>query len=114
MFDNFFGGLFDFNHDGKTSGIEAGIGFAIMQELLDEEDEDCEEFDCDVFADSEGFEAEDLVTLQEKLDELNDRLIDLELDEPSIYSRAHDHWESRRDELVDQIQELEDQITALE
>lgn len=33
MFDNLFGGLFDFNRDGETDSIEAGIGFAIMQDL---------------------------------------------------------------------------------
>lgn len=30
MFDNLFGGLFDFNQDGYTDMFEAGPGFAIM------------------------------------------------------------------------------------
>lgn len=30
MFDNLFGGLYDFNGDGETDSIEAGIGFAIL------------------------------------------------------------------------------------
>lgn len=38
---NLFGNLFDFNGDGHTDAIEAAMGFAIMEELsTDEEDED--------------------------------------------------------------------------
>lgn len=114
MFDNFFGGLFDFNHDGETSGIEAGIGFALMQDIFGSDGDAGDDCDYNDTEDCEDFNAEDLVALQEKLDDLNERLIDLELEEPSIYSRAHDSWEDLRDELTDQIQELEDQIAAIE
>lgn len=114
MFDNFFGGLFDFNHDGETSGIEAGIGFAIMQDILSEEDEDCEESDDDDFEEFEDIDTDKLAALQEKLDDLNDRLFELELDEPSTYGKTHDRWEDQRDALCDQIQELEDRIASLE
>ena len=40
MFDNLFGGLFDFNRDGETDSIEAGIGFAIMQDLIENDEEE--------------------------------------------------------------------------
>lgn len=40
MFDNLFGGLFDFNRDGETDSIEAGIDFAIMQDLIENDEEE--------------------------------------------------------------------------
>lgn len=57
----------------------------------------------------------ELEDLQTQLDELNDRLFNLELAEPGdFFSAAHDRWEAQRDELTDQIQELEDQIALLD
>jgi hypothetical protein len=39
----------------------------------------------------------------------------LELAEPEdFFSPAHNRWEAQRDELTDQIQELEDQISLLD
>ena len=114
MFNNLFGGLFDFNGDGETSAIEAGVGFAIMQDILDDNDGDCEACSSEDHEEGDASDAEEVEMLQEELDELNAQLLDLELEEPDMFSCAHDHWESRRDELVDQIQELEDQIAAME
>ena len=37
--DEFFGGMFDFNNDGVTDSIEAALGFQIMTEMDDEEEE---------------------------------------------------------------------------
>ena len=34
-----FGGLFDFNQDGKLDAIESGLEMAFLADLLDEEDE---------------------------------------------------------------------------
>jgi len=57
----------------------------------------------------------ELEDLQTQLDELNDRLFNLELSEPEdFFSAAHDRWEEQRNELTDQIQELEDQIELLD
>ena len=114
MFDNIFGGLFDFNGDGETSAIEAGVGFAIMQDIFDDNDGDCEMFGGEGLEEYDASNAEELEMLQEELDEQNAQLLDLEMEEPDMFSCAHDHWESRRDELVNQIQELEDQIAAME
>ena len=106
MFDNLFGGLYDFNGDGETDSIEAGIGFAIMQDLFENDGEEIEE--------NGGAYIGELEDLQTQLDELNDRLFNFELSEPEdSFSAAHDLWEKQRDELTDQIQELEDQIALL-
>ena len=43
--DDFFGGMFDFNGDGQTDAIEASIGFQILDEMDQENDEDDEEGD---------------------------------------------------------------------
>ena len=47
---NFFGGIFDFNRDGKTDFSEQFLGFMIMQDMMNTEDEDS---DLDDFDDSE-------------------------------------------------------------
>lgn len=109
FFDNPFGGLFDFNRDGHTDMFEAGLGFAIMQDIMAENDVDNDgDWDND---DS----AEELRTLQEKLATLNDRLFDLELKEPEdMFSSAYNRWEERHDALVEQIDEVESQISTLE
>ena len=105
--DNPFGGLFDFNRDGHTDMFEAGLGFAIMQDLFEDDEEE-------IKGDG-GACIGELEDLQTQLDELNDRLFNLELAEPEdFFSAAHDRWEAQRDELTDQIQELEDQIALLD
>ena len=40
FFDNPFGGLFDFDRDGHTDMFEAGLGFAIMQDLFEDDEEE--------------------------------------------------------------------------
>lgn len=105
--DNPFGGLFDFNRDGHTDMFEAGLGFAIMQDLFEDDEEE-------IKGDG-GARIGELEDLQTQLDELNDRLFNLELAEPGdFFSAAHDRWAEQRDELTDQIQELEDQIALLD
>ena len=107
LFDNPFGGLFDFNRDGHTDMFEAGLGFAIMQDLFENDEEEIKE--------NGGTHIGELEDLQTQLDELNDRLFNLELIEPGdFFSTAHDRWEKQRYELTDQIQELEDQIALLD
>ena len=50
MSNDFFGGIFDFNRDGKTDFSEQFLGFMIMQDMMNTEDEDS---DLDDFDDSE-------------------------------------------------------------
>lgn len=38
--DDLFGGLFDFDGNGETDAVEAALGFQMMDELLDDEDND--------------------------------------------------------------------------
>ncbi len=38
MFDDLFGGMFDFNGDGHTDFAEEAVGFAIMEDMMSEED----------------------------------------------------------------------------
>ena len=89
LFDNPFGGLFDFNRDGHTDMFEAGLGFAIMQDLFENDEEE-------IKGDG-GACIGELEDLQTQLDELNDRLFNLELAEPEdFFSAAHDRWEAQR------------------
>jgi hypothetical protein len=50
MSNDFFGGIFDFNRDGKTDFSEQFLGFMIMQDIMKTEDDDN---DLDVFDDSD-------------------------------------------------------------
>ena len=47
MSSDFFGGIFDFNRDGKTDFSEHFLGFMIMQDMMnsEEDDNDFDEFD---------------------------------------------------------------------
>lgn len=49
MSSDFFGGIFDFNRDGKTDFSEQFLGFMIMQDMMntENEDNDLDEFDDD-------------------------------------------------------------------
>ena len=48
MFDDIFGGMFDFNGDGHTEFAEEAVGFAVMEEMMSEEDgEDALDSDLD-------------------------------------------------------------------
>ncbi len=111
FFDNPFGGLFDFNGDGHTDAFEAGLGFAMMQEILEETEKADRANGSALDNDLDCFETDEL---QMELDELNDQLLELDLDEPTDhFGRAHDRWEEHRDALADRIQEIEDQLFGL-
>lgn len=74
MPDDIFGGLFDFDGDGKTDAFELGLGFAIMDEMdresrkratlssssLDDDDDD------DDLLDMTGFSRFDLELMDEE------------------------------------------------
>ena len=51
--DNFFGGIFDFNRDGETTFGEKMIGFGMMQQFFDDEEEDSGDFND--YDDSDSF-----------------------------------------------------------
>lgn len=38
MFGDIFGGMFDFNGDGHTDFAEEAVGFAVMEDMMSEED----------------------------------------------------------------------------
>ena len=46
MFDDIFGGMFDFNGDGHTDVAEEAVGVAIMEDMMSEEDSK-DDFDID-------------------------------------------------------------------
>ena len=50
MSNDFFGGIFDFNRDGKTDFSEQFLSFMIMQDMMNTEEKDS---DLDDFDDSE-------------------------------------------------------------
>ena len=47
MFDELFGGMFDFNGDGHTDFLEEATGFAILDEMTKEEESDNINYDSD-------------------------------------------------------------------
>ena len=47
MFDDIFGGMFDFNGDGHTDFMEEAIGFAILDEMTKEDKLDDYDSDSD-------------------------------------------------------------------
>lgn len=49
MFDDIFGGMFDFDGDGHTDFMEEATGFAVMEELTT--DDDTDSFDLDSLED---------------------------------------------------------------
>ena len=40
MFDDLFGGMFDFNDDGHTDFAEEAVGSAIMEDMMSDEEND--------------------------------------------------------------------------
>ena len=40
MFDDLFGGMFDFNDDDHTDFAEEAVGFAIMEDIMSDEEND--------------------------------------------------------------------------
>lgn len=49
MFDDIFGGMFDFNGDGHTDFMEEATGFAVMEELMNDDAESELDFETDDF-----------------------------------------------------------------
>ena len=48
MFDDVFGGMFDFNGDGHTDVAEEALGFAVMEDMMSEdESSDDSDYDSD-------------------------------------------------------------------
>ena len=62
MFDDIFGGMFDFNGDGHTDFAEEALGFAIMEDMMseDESDDDFEALWDEMVESVEGFGYDDL------------------------------------------------------
>ena len=110
-----FGGLFDFNRDGKTDIFETALGLSIIDQAAREEEEvrrreaEADDFLLDIDIDEDL--PEDGQSLQDRLDELRDRLADLELEEPEdMFSEEYSAWEEAHEHLEERISELEDQI----
>lgn len=110
-----FGGLFDFNRDGKTDIFETALGLSIIDQAAREEEEarrqeaEADDFLLDIDIDEDL--PEDGQSLQDRLDELRDRLADLELEEPEdMFSEEYSAWEEAHENLEERISELEDQI----
>lgn len=111
-----FGGLFDFNRDGKTDIFETALGLSIIDQAAREEEEACRRK-------AESNEFLNIIiggelpgngqNLQERLDELRDRLSDLEFEEPAdMFSEEYFAWEEAHEHLEEQISELEEQIDS--
>ena len=109
-----FGDIFDFNNDGKVSFEEElfGLGMigAISAELStkcditsdDDEDDDYDDLDEEDDSDAPVSISitlkSDADDIESDLEELRDKLQELEIDEPDdVLSRKHDRWEQRCD-----------------
>ena len=110
-----FGGLFDFNRDGKTDIFETALGLSIIDQAAREGEEarrraaEADDFLLDIDIDEDL--PEDGQSLQDRLDEPRDRLADLELEEPEdMFSEEYFAWEEAHEHLEERISELEDQI----
>lgn len=51
MFDDIFGGMFDFDGDGHTDFLEEATGFAVMEEMMNDDSESDEDSEADNFFD---------------------------------------------------------------
>ena len=49
MFDDIFGGMFDFNVDAHTDFMEEATGFAVIEEMMNDQAENESEFDTEEF-----------------------------------------------------------------
>lgn len=119
--------FFDFNGDGNASLVEKALGFgligAMMDEAAREEAERLEQnFDADLLFDLDvggGHQAAEdggsLEQLQARRAELEEKMSDLELEEPDdLDSPAYFRWEELHDELQGQIDDLELEIDLAE
>lgn len=123
MFDDIFGGMFDFNGDGHTDFLEEATGFAILNKMMEEENESNNDniaFNAsviDFYDDVDELSTEDKDDLRDEIEteisELEDELDDLEFDEPED-DDLHMEWEEKVDELEEQISELEDKLDELD
>lgn len=123
MFDDLFGGMFDFNGDGHTDFLEEATGFAVINKMMEEENEsgnDNAVFSAsviDTYDDADELSTEDKDDLRDeiesKISELEDELDDLEFDE-SDDELLHEEWEERVDELEEQISDLEERLDELD
>lgn len=123
MFDDIFGGMFDFDGDGHTDFLEEATGFAILNKMMEEENESNNDhivFNASVidsYDDIDELITEDKDDLRDEIEaeisELEDELDDLEFDEPED-DDFHMEWEERVDELEEQISELEDKLDELD
>ena len=122
-----FGDIFDFNNDGKVSFEEElfGLGMigAISAELGtkcdvtsdDDEDDDFDDLDEEDDSDAPvSFSItlkSDADDIESDLEELRDKLQELEIDEPDdVLSRKHDRWEQRCDTVRGRIAQMESAI----
>lgn len=123
MFDDIFGGMFDFNGDGHTDFLEEATGLAFLNKMMEEDNESKNDnvvFSgtvMDSYDDTDELSAEDKDDLRDEIEseisELEDELDDLEFDEPED-EVLHEEWEERVDELEEQISELEDKLDELD
>ena len=123
MLDDVFGGMFDFNGDGHTDFLEEATGFAILNKMMEEENESNNDnivFNASVidsYDDIDELSTEDKDDLRDEIEaeisELEDELDDLEFDEPEDED-LHMEWEEKVDELEEQISELEDKLDELD
>ena len=47
MFGDIFGGMFDFDGDGHTDFLEEATGFAVMEEMMNDDFDSKEDFEAD-------------------------------------------------------------------
>ena len=113
-----FGNLFDFDGNGTVDAFEAALGLSILFSGGKNETENLTA-ECNGFnvLNEDFFESsvENLGSLRGELFELEERLMDMECQEPNdILSDRYERWESRKEQLEEQISYLNDEISDFE
>ena len=110
-----FGGLLTSIETERPTSFETALGLSIIDQAAREEEEarrreaEADDYLLDIDIDEDL--PEDGQSLQDRLDELRDRLADLELEEPEdMFSEEYSAWEEAHEHLEERISELEDQI----
>ena len=126
MFDDLFGGMFDFNGDGHTDLAEEMLGLAIIDDMektdrqeswytsciIPDDDLNSEDFLSD---DSEDKKEERRTEIELEKVDLDLKLVHLLLHEPEEDDEEiRDEWEEKVQELKDKISELDDELFELD
>lgn len=111
--EGLFGGLLDFNGDGRTDFAEEALELSMLAALCEEKEEEEDsslKISIEIALGDGNSDAAD-EEAETRLELLRDALSSLELEEPEdVFSDEYDDWEEEKLELEEQIEELEERL----